>query len=441
MAHHHHGRTMKSIFILLSALCAIVERGASFQTAPFHFSTPSRARNKLPYHHDKQSSLFPPPSHRKLMQQTAEAYPLSARSCECELQPIQSDSKKCHKEKITRERFTFESMDYLFQNLSRRLRTMILSLALATILVTSVAPLALATSYGRAGGSFGGSSARSSSSRSSIRSRSSSSRIGGRTSGSSHHHHYHQPSRPYYSPSSPSPLIHIYRAAPPRPPPIVVVEQPTDVPVLVPASRQSPARTRVSVVNDVVLLTATSRLMVYGFRNNFRRRRDREDDDDDDRAVSPLGPGATFTSVTVSIDVPDRDDPNCILQRLRRVAERTDTSTRKNVQNLVSEGRSRTRMLAVSSDPDCITALSSADPCLSRQYLSNFCDKATALYPQPPRRSITRKWRRRSANFSDNRSMIEANTIERQVGTKQMRNSPATAFSWTIVVLTTCSCQ
>jgi len=337
MAHHHHGRTMKSIFILLSALCAIVERGASFQTAPFHFSTPSRARNKLPYHHDKQSSLFPPPSHRKLMQQTAEAYPLSARSCECELQPIQSDSKKCHKEKVTRERFTFESMDYLFQNLSRRLRTMILSLALATILVTSVAPLALATSYGRAGGSFGGSSARSSSSRSSIRSRSSSSRIGGRTSGSSHHHHYHQPSRPYYSPSSPSPLIHIYRAAPPRPPPIVVVEQPTDVPVLVPASRQSPARTRVSVVNDVVLLTATSRLMVYGFRNNFRRRRDREDDDDDDRAVSPLGPGATFTSVTVSIDVPDRDDPNCILQRLRRVAERTDTSTRKNVQNLVSE--------------------------------------------------------------------------------------------------------
>lgn len=330
--------------IFVSALCAIIEQGTCFQTA----SVPkaNRARNKLPYH-ENLSLLHSLHRRERLptMTEVTASDLLSARSLQ--LQPIQADSKKFHSRRETRKIFFFQAMKKLFKKLLwGKMRRTILSFALATILATSLAPpLALATTYGRAGGSFGGSSTRSS------RSSSTSSRIGGSSRGTSsgsshHHHHFYRPSRPYYSPSSPSlsPSIHIYRAAP-RSPPIVVLGQPTAVTVPVPVPRQSldrPPRSRGFSVGDVVLLTTTSGLIVYGFRNNFRRRRDREDDDDYTRQLSPLGPGATFTSVTVSIDVPDRDDPNCILQRLRRLAERTDTSTRKNVQNLVSEGRSTT---------------------------------------------------------------------------------------------------
>ena len=88
--------------------------------------------------------------------------------------------------------------------------------------------------------------------------------------------------------------------------------------------------------------------------------------------------------------------------------------------------------LKFSLDPDCITVLLSVDPCWTQQYLWNSFDKATALYPQQLRRSITRKWRRRSANFRDSRSMTEANTIERQVGTKgkHMNNDLSTSSSF-----------
>lgn len=87
--------------------------------------------------------------------------------------------------------------------------------------------------------------------------------------------------------------------------------------------------------SDVVLLTGTGALIAYGVANNYRNNNRRSGDDED---VSALGPGASLAAVTVSLQVPNRDDPNSILNKLRRLSERADTRTRKGVQDLVSEG-------------------------------------------------------------------------------------------------------
>lgn len=91
--------------------------------------------------------------------------------------------------------------------------------------------------------------------------------------------------------------------------------------------------------SDVVVLTGTGALVAYGLANGYRGKTNR--DGGGSSSSGPLGPGATATAVTVCLQVPNRDDPNCILNRLRRLSERVDTRTRKGVQDLVSEGTYR----------------------------------------------------------------------------------------------------
>jgi hypothetical protein len=79
--------------------------------------------------------------------------------------------------------------------------------------------------------------------------------------------------------------------------------------------------------SDVAVLTGTGVLFAYGLQNNLRNK-DNE---------SPLGPGATFASLTVSIDVPDRDGTT-ILDMLREKTKTTETTSRKGVQMLVNDG-------------------------------------------------------------------------------------------------------
>jgi len=52
---------------------------------------------------------------------------------------------------------------------------------------------------------------------------------------------------------------------------------------------------------------------------------------------NPLGPGATVLKLSVSMNVPNRDDPKCILALLDTVAETAETDSRVGLQDLASE--------------------------------------------------------------------------------------------------------
>jgi uncharacterized membrane protein len=78
--------------------------------------------------------------------------------------------------------------------------------------------------------------------------------------------------------------------------------------------------------SDIALLTTTTIVLAYGFGS--KRRRDGE--------VSPLGPGATVASITLSLDAQNRNDPDCLLNRLKTISDKFDTSRRKGVQDLVA---------------------------------------------------------------------------------------------------------
>lgn len=80
--------------------------------------------------------------------------------------------------------------------------------------------------------------------------------------------------------------------------------------------------------SDIALLTTTTIVMAYGFGTSKRRR--------DGADVSPLGPGATVASITLSLGGQNRNDPDCLLNRLQSVSQRFDTSQRRGVQDLVA---------------------------------------------------------------------------------------------------------
>lgn len=52
---------------------------------------------------------------------------------------------------------------------------------------------------------------------------------------------------------------------------------------------------------------------------------------------SALGPGISVVSLTAAINVPDRDSPDSVLNRISRLALSANTSSRKGVQDLISE--------------------------------------------------------------------------------------------------------
>jgi hypothetical protein len=79
-------------------------------------------------------------------------------------------------------------------------------------------------------------------------------------------------------------------------------------------------------VADAIVLGGTGYILYTAFvkpRNGSDRR-------------NPLGEGASVASITLALSVPDRDDFYSILNKLKRLAESSDTSTRSGVQTLVS---------------------------------------------------------------------------------------------------------
>jgi len=138
---------------------------------------------------------------------------------------------------------------------------------------------------------------------------------------------------------------HSYTRARPSAPSITVYSRPVlpfrrhHRPIYV--SSDGPVATRFST-SDVLLLTGTGALIAYGFSNNFRN--DRHNDGTRRHRQQPqslLGPGSTVASITVNLNVPDRTNPNCILQKLRRLSQQADTSSRQGVQRMVSEGTTK----------------------------------------------------------------------------------------------------
>jgi uncharacterized membrane protein len=84
-------------------------------------------------------------------------------------------------------------------------------------------------------------------------------------------------------------------------------------------------------ISDLVLVTGAASWVAYGISKHSQR------DDDNGGPDSPLGPGFSVFSLTACLNVLDRNDPSSILQRLSHLAQSSDTSHRKGLQNLMAE--------------------------------------------------------------------------------------------------------
>lgn len=166
---------------------------------------------------------------------------------------------------------------------------------------------ASAVSGGRMGGSFSPSSSRSSGSGTSHSMHRSS---GYRSSGYSRG----------YSQGF-APRTHIFA-------PSIRLGHPSYYPTRLFHSATSAAPVRRFGVADAVLLGGTG----YVLYSAFARSKSGSD------STTALGEGTSVASITLSLTVPDRDDFYSILNKLKRLSESADTSTRQGVQTLVSSG-------------------------------------------------------------------------------------------------------
>lgn len=85
-------------------------------------------------------------------------------------------------------------------------------------------------------------------------------------------------------------------------------------------------------LSDVLLVTGAATWVAHGISKHYQ---DRESIDDGPN--SPLGPGFSVLTLTACLNVPDRNDPNSILQRLNTLSQESDTSNRKGLQDLMAE--------------------------------------------------------------------------------------------------------
>jgi hypothetical protein len=211
--------------------------------------------------------------------------------------------------------------------LAEKIRRAALALALAALVALAAAlPSLAAVTAGRAGGgSFGPSSA---------------SRTPSSAPSSSHHRHYGggrgaaaaSRTRVFHS-NLLAPQIRVYSA--PSPPNILVIQRQRR-PALAGdggvAVRWSPG--------DALLLVGVGSLITYGFANNHRigRRGGPFGGERDDALGSALGPGATASHLVAVFRLDPHGPYRRLLRNVRELAERSDTTTRRGVQDLVSDG-------------------------------------------------------------------------------------------------------
>lgn len=89
------------------------------------------------------------------------------------------------------------------------------------------------------------------------------------------------------------------------------------------------AAPRSMTISDIAVLLTVAAIMILEFMNNSKG----------EMAAGPLGAGASMIALTVAMHVPDRRDPNSIMKRIRKLSLAADTSSRKGVQDLISEGK------------------------------------------------------------------------------------------------------
>jgi hypothetical protein len=219
--------------------------------------------------------------------------------------------------------------------LARKIRRAALALALAALVALAAAPLpdpalaAAAVTAGRAGGgSFGPSSPGASSSRASSSS----------SAPSAYRHRHYGGGRGAAAASRTrvfhsnllAPQIRVYSA--PSPPNILVIQRQRQ-PAL--AAGDGAAAVRWSP-GDALLLVGVGSLITYGFVNNHRIGR-RGGPLGGGRGGA-LGPGATASHLVAVFRLDPRGPSRRLLRNVRELAERSDTTTRRGVQDLVSDG-------------------------------------------------------------------------------------------------------
>jgi hypothetical protein len=195
----------------------------------------------------------------------------------------------------------------------KAVRAFTVSLFLAMILrVGSCEAAAAAVTGGRMGGSFKPSTSRSYSPSSS--SSSSSSWGSGRSSSLGY--------RPLLAP----PMVHHYSS-----PQIVFYPRTTFY-----GAQAISTTTYSPTAANILIVTGTGALLAFGAYQHLSQNNFYSGYISDEKSV--LGPGATTASMTVCLDVPNRNSPDSILYRLERLSEKVDTSRREGVQDLISNG-------------------------------------------------------------------------------------------------------
>ncbi len=140
------------------------------------------------------------------------------------------------------------------------------------------------------------------------------------------------------------------------------------------------AARRTTTIAEMTVLVTVIAILIQGVINNSKR----------DMMTGPLGAGATMVTLTIAMNVPDRRDPNSIMKRLRKLSLAADTSNRKGVQDLISEGK-----LLYES----VTASKYLLNFLHQCRLSYFARKKV-LYRLPQRQSISTIQSLPSGNFA-----------------------------------------
>ena len=141
--------------------------------------------------------------------------------------------------------------------------------------------------------------------------------------------------RSYSAPRSPPRPIRVYSNY--RPPPRIIINNRAPVRAFSDAAQKegflgsTPVvqRSRVST-SDIILWTGTGALITYNVMKKDRGGRGGS-------GSTTLGPGVSVISLTVSLNVPDRDDPNSVLSKLARQSQTARTDTRKGVQDMITE--------------------------------------------------------------------------------------------------------
>jgi hypothetical protein len=197
--------------------------------------------------------------------------------------------------------------------------------------------------------------------------------IGGRGYHSHHNNHF---SRPHGAPP-----IRLYRTY--RPPPVIVQRNGDDLdsPVQVYSSYSGPARKRIST-SEVLVFGAAGAVIAskVSEAEASRRNRGRE-------GSGPLGPGYAVASITVALDIPDRDDPSCILTKLADRAIPSNTNTQAGLQRTISRTvldllRLESSIISVDSTYRHFSDFSDAEVALNRlstHHRSKF-DRETGMY-------------------------------------------------------------